>query len=670
MLNLTLASIASQRRRVAPAAAQFAGTTFTLTTTAATATYPFSIGLVFKKADVTDFTTNLSNYQVKVKRTWSDGSVKHAIVSGRAALTQNTPLTVNVSSGTSPTGTDLTASSIQTAAPTASVQCGASGTVSLSSLLASPVRTWISGPEMVECHYRADVGGGTLLSVWFHVRLFADNRVWIRCICENGYLDNGSGAAASNADRSYVPTVSINGSNVYTNGGSSLSHYANTRWSVEGWIGGDPAVTPTHNATYLDTTKLVPHYGWRSPSSTAFTTWITQAAPQAWASNYTPMAQGDTDGDMGSTGYGPFIGLLPLWNALYATSGDARALRFSLNNSSALNSRPIVWRDKTTNLTPKPSDFSTWSVQGPSGNGEDELGTGAGLFWEQPHHPLEGYLCYMLTGDYWHYETLAFGAACNYLYTPSNRGNGTSRDMRHTQPRGAVWMMRTVGAYAAIAPTGDAIAAEYRQWLETGGFTHWSSKIPVGDGLGILFIQGDALGEPLRVQPWQNHFWIGTNGFLWDIEPGVSSTTNQQAIRDFMYKAIVGILGANGSSNYCYTGASLYDGLVVSNQVFNGSGNYYPGTPLAWYTSWGDVHTATWGSANTSCGTALGGSGSGTPNIPNGYWSNLFPAIAYAVDHGATGASAAYARMTGASNWSTLRDSGFDDTPLWGVVPR
>jgi hypothetical protein len=56
--------------------------------------------------------------------------------------------------------------------------------------------------------------------------------------------------------------------------------------------------------------------------------------------------------------------------------------------------------------------------------------------------------------------------------------------------------------------------------------------------------------------------------------------------------------------------------------------------------------------------------------VPNGYWGNLMPAIAYAVDHGAPGASAAWARLTGASNWSVLASAGFDDIPIWGIVPR
>jgi hypothetical protein len=52
------------------------------------------------------------------------------------------------------------------------------------------------------------------------------------------------------------------------------------------------------------------------------------------------------------------------------------------------------------------------------------------------------------------------------------------------------------------------------------------------------------------------------------------------------------------------------------------------------------------------------------------------PAIAFAVDHNAAGAAAAFARMTGAPNWVTAVENGqsagqsFDDVPIWGIVPR
>ncbi|HEU4724947.1 MAG TPA: hypothetical protein VFU59_06560, partial [Candidatus Eisenbacteria bacterium] len=53
----------------------------------------------------------------------------------------------------------------------------------------------------------------------------------------------------------------------------------------------------------------------------------------------------------------------------------------------------------------------------------------------------------------------------------------------------------------------------------------------------------------------------------------------------------------------------------------------------------------------------------------DGYWGNLRPALSYAVDHGAAGASAAYSRLTGASNYATGAAT-LNDVPVWGVKPR
>ena len=70
------------------------------------------------------------------------------------------------------------------------------------------------------------------------------------------------------------------------------------------------------------------------------------------------------------------------------------------------------------------------------------------------------------------------------------------------------------------------------------------------------------------------------------------------------------------------------------------------------------------------CGNTLEGDSGGAPGLPTGYYANLLPAIAYAVDHHAPGAAAAWARLTGATNWSSFATSGFEDEPVWAVVPR
>src|SRR5262245_11500207 len=108
-------------------------------------TQPFTVGLGFRKGDIPNNpTTNEASSQVIVKKHWSDGSVKHAIASGTAVIAVGVPTTISVSNSSStPAGTNLVAADIQSANPSASVQLGSLGTVSLSSLLASPFRTWI-----------------------------------------------------------------------------------------------------------------------------------------------------------------------------------------------------------------------------------------------------------------------------------------------------------------------------------------------------------------------------------------------------------------------------------------------------------------------------------------------------------------------------------------------
>jgi len=75
------------------------------------------------------------------------------------------------------------------------------------------------------------------------------------------------------SDQTYVPTLSVGGSTVYNNGGAPLSHYSNTRYMAEGWIGTDPQIIHIVDVAYLRSTLLVPNYV-TAPSSTVMTALI------------------------------------------------------------------------------------------------------------------------------------------------------------------------------------------------------------------------------------------------------------------------------------------------------------------------------------------------------------------------------------------------------------
>lgn len=616
------------------------------------------LGHGFRKGDVpsgSPLRLSEANGRVVVKRRWNDGSVKHAIIVGRTDLAANTPKTISIVIGTPAAGTDLTAASIQSAAPNASVQCGSIGTVNLSSLLGAPFRTWMSTPEMVECHYRSAVGSDPNLSVWFYVRLWAGGRMWVRAIVENGYLNQTPGT------KSYAATVTIGGAGVVN--GQSVSHHAFTRWTAEGWIGGDPGITPMHNPAYLISTRLVPNYWKRSPSS---------AALNGLRQTYAPMQLAPNTATMGDGGFGDYIGVLPNQSALYVTSGDQRAYRAALTGSSAFNTYSIYRKSSATNRTPRPSDFPSTAIDG----GTFNLGNPTAI-WELNHLVNEGYVAYLISGDYWHYETLAGNASICYLCISTGNGTGVNKILR-AETRGVAWMLNTVGHFCAIAPneneaTADAAIVSDYQTLLANNATYWAGQTGVVgmNPLGSLYqFSLGAWSGTGSVAPWMTDFWVIVNGQISRMEP-IASMTNWNVMRDWMYRWVVGRLGTGGASNWHFSRAGSEYGISIS--ALNNT------APSSFFTSWGQCWTATYGSANgESANTLAGTRGSSSDPVRaavNHRWGVLISAISYAVEDRASGADAAWARLTGASNWAALEagdaaPANFNDTPIWGIVPR
>jgi hypothetical protein len=640
---------------------------FQLTTAVGGTSLPYTIGYAFPKtafAGGTALTVDQGTAQVIVKRTWNDGSIKHVVVSGHVTIAgAGGTQAIQIAAGTPSGGTALTSASIQTAAPTASIQCGSIGTVSLVALLATPFRTWISGPEMVECHYRGQVGTDPTLVAWFHVRLYKSGRMWVRAFCENGYVTNSQG---TNINKTYAATAVIGGTTAFSN--ASFTHYGHTRWDAEGWIGGDPQITPKHNVAQLISTKLVPNYWKRNPSS---------AVLSGLAQTYTPNSNLLWTLTMGDTGFQNQIGLLPLWDALYCTSTDPRAWRAVVAQTRALNSYGIVWREPADNLPTRPSVRPDWAMAGQNQGGSATMDTGS-LSWEPAHHGSGGYLAYLITGDYYFLETMQHQASTIYLIQSTSYGSGTSRQILG-QSRALAWGLRSIGQFAAIGPLGGAtdtgtisVTNDYIA-LFGSNMDHWRSQLPDQNPgqntLGILYcheLEANDYGTGLMA-PWQQHFVIQSTGHLSDIEP-LASMTNHNLVRDYYYNNwMAGILGTSGAANYCYNHASEYNIQIASGSSMS-----------LVFANWGAVFQATFAAANGSCpaGTALGGGGSGDPTVAStGYYGNLMPAIAHGVDHGGglgsgSAADQAWTRFSGASNFATVANSGFDDCPIWGVVPR
>jgi hypothetical protein len=284
------------------------------------------------------------------------------------------------------------------------------------------------------------------------------------------------------------------------------------------------------------------------------------------------------------------------------------------------------------------------------------IGAGS-LQWEIAHHGSGGYLAYLVSGDYASLQLMAEQSALCYLLNSSGFGSGTARILRG-QTRAVAWCLRTLSQYAALAPDGDPIATDYRALLASN-MTYWAGIINGlgGTGLGYFYEYNIDLYAPGTIAPWQQHFMMQALGMGSDLEP-LAGMADYKRVRDWLYRGIVGILGpANG---YCFAYASAY------NAKISDGGNQ---NPASWYAGWNQVFAATHGSAPCA-NTLLGSSGGDPSSAALGYWGNLLPAIAYAVDHQAAGAGDAWSRLTGASNWNAVLQSGFDSVPNWGVLPR
>ena len=664
---------------------------FALTSTS-TGTKPFSIGHAFRQGDVpsgqTVTSTDTMDFQATIKNTWSDGSAKFAILSGRVALTANTPKTINLIL-TNPTGgTVLSEADLMSTGVAGSIQFGSTCSVDLSSLIgvtstfnggrwtAGRVRTWISGPAMSNWIYYSPCGADPHLSVWFDVRLYSGGEVEILPWIENATLNVASPGVKGPA----TATFTLGGIQRYS-GTLTLPHHTRavlaSGTTYSHWLGTNPAVTPMHDVAYLQATKMVPTY--RARVSSGSTLW------NRVAQSYTPLTSTQIPySNMGGTGYAIWIGLLPEWNVAHLTSNsDARAYNGSIVNDYSAGGLGIHYRDETTNQPPRFSSYPNLVMNGAGSNINNTGASSTNSYtpaasgaspgnWDTPHHPTLGYFTYLLTGRFYFLEELQFVASVNFLIVTDTKRQFAQgvlpTDTGSLIPRGAAWSLRTLAQAAAVTPDGETLAAEYlNSYGSNINYYHTKYVAQSNNPQGFVKSYDDYNGvgtNPWVFAPWMDDFFTASVGWGLDIVTGLSATNQTKLSQFFVWKAnaVIGRLGGSSASEYYFADAAQYN-LPLAPQD---NANFENGTG-PWYPSFGAIYDAQFGAPhpNTPVDNNLRGG-----NFPDGtsYWGNLQPAIAYAVHHNVAGAQAAYNRMIGAANWSSLA-STWNDNPIWSVMP-
>ena len=635
---------------------------------------PFTFGQALQQGQVptgSSLVADVPAFQFVVKNRWPDGSAKFAILSGRADMTANTWKTIGLSVAATPAPTPtVSTADLAATGVTASVNFGSFGTATWNAGdWGSPVQTWVAGPEMSAFTYRKPIGSDAHLVAWLEVRAYRGGRVEVMPWIENGYLK-----VASPTSKAATATFTLGGTQRFSQALTLLNHQRAVLASgttLTHWVGGDPQVTPRHDTAYLMSTRLVPNYrGVTTASSPVFS---------RIATSYTPLAQADNRVDMGDTGYSPSIGLLPEWDVAYLTSGgDPRAYRAVLINGYAAGRYGIHYRDETTN---RPLQFSRYPnlVMSP-GSGVAFIGSSSidsytpapsgstAPTYDSPHHPSWGYFAYLLTGWNYYLEESQLVATANFLKqndTTRQLGKGVFESASGTNTtRGAAWAIRTLIQAAAITPDDDALRNEFvTSVTENINYYHGRYVAIPTNPLGLVQTYDHYTStDPWQSSVWMDDFFTASFGYLKDLQ--VYNTAAQTKLDQFLawkYRSIVGRLGGSGDTEYSYRYAAQY----ILPYAPSNSANWSTGAG-PWYADWGQVARAM-GLANSgNLGDSLV---SGYPDEATAYWGNLMPAIAYAVDHGAAGASTAWNRIVSASNFPT-QAAAYNDNPVWGVKPR
>jgi hypothetical protein len=657
-------------------------TTFRVNSVTGGTNLPFAFGHVFAEGDVPGGQVAIgsggTDWQCSPMTYWPDGSLRHAIIAGRATCTAGTDKVLTLTAGASPGGTALTEAGLASALPTTTIAAGAFTWTLNSSVSTSDLhRTVCTGPVMSNFIYRKAVTGSNHLVLWADVRVYIGGNVEVFPWVENAYFLQASPA---NDVRTY--TVTIGGVQRFTQSIDVKHHTrvpllnASSPVSFSYWTGTDPQIVPKHDSQYLRDSKMVPNYSGVTPSSTTL---------NALQQTYTPNTLAGVDSSMGVAGTSTAILNRP--DAAYVITGDARAWKAATVFALSGGSWSSHYRSEITN---EPFSFSTYpnaSLQGQVSPTVPEGTGGANGTHVTSHQPSYGYLTWLLSGRWWFLDEMLLWGGWNYLWqnvTPRGGANGVfcTNEGSNTD-RGAAWALRTLAQGLAALPTSHPLYTERKTSWEANMAFYATGNSNSNGGIGVntLGVQGFyglfsttsvyATGNSstnMYGAGWMQNMFHGVMGFTWDLSLLQSSTsqTNHQTVRDFGYTMPVMLAGDGLGNNWSYRNFTV---LELNWGVMGGT----------YYSSWDGAYAIykTGRSISLPAGTdlyygptAFADGGSMFP-----YFGQALTALAYAVEHGKVGAAEGWNRVTNASNFSTIMattnsNNSMQTEFVYAIAPR
>lgn len=695
---------------------------------------PVTFGQVFKDGDIprgATVTATLNDQpitlQVDSKAANPDGSLRHAVLTTMVpALPGHAKLHLTLSAGPTPTapgpGKPVSLSQLLATNYNAKMAINIGGTnytADARALLQAANNTstckpwdkhcnlWLSGPLVSEWVVNGPVtaADGTInpnLRIYFAVRAYAGGSSGAVPQVRTDVIVENTSAFTPQAQPQYTATLT-SGDATYTS--PALTQYAYTRWhQVLWWNKAQPKIYLQQDTQYIQASKAVSRYMPLKPDE-KFLSSLRQSCA--------PLDHCDQTQAMGTTGAQAAIGPLPRWTSVYIVDPDVRAYNWMLANTDALGAYSIHYRDEQTGWpisiqkhpyvtiinwasasklatqnSTKGAAYKADLLPGCTNNAVISkcttawYGTGNPYSWDNAHQPSEGYVSYMVTGDYYYMSELAFGASHNEIWSGEAYRGFTKGliDDAHSQVRGKAWVLREMADAAWLLPDDHPLKAEFRADVENS-LADWNTKYsnnPNANPLAIMDSgatytvvngQNKPTGEK-GMAPWMHNFLTWSAGHAAEL-----GFVGASEFRNWLAKFEIGLMTdwqANPSHGYCWLEASAYTAVVTDAT----GKNYLP--------SYSAVYAATFPSlVGLACNsptmvTAMGvlerkpwqaGEMHGYAYSATGYPANLQIGVAAAADSGLPNAKAAW-ELFDSRSAKPSRTNAYNNYPNFAVVPR
>jgi hypothetical protein len=446
----------------------------------------------------------------------------------------------------------------------------------------------------------------------------------------------------------YSMTIKANGQTVFTQ--PKFTHYHHARWHKVVWTGGvNPNVRLRHHMPYFMASKATFNYNLalKIPESA-----LQREATELARHKTGPMEPAFLETYFPTTGARSDIGPLPRVTSLFLITQDDRARVNMFANADAAAGVPIHYRDETTDQPLDVERYPNVSVRYSSVS-EPAVPSGSGsTIWEPDaaHQSSFTYVPYLITGDAFYLDEMAFWASWNMAYSnPSSRGYGEGL-IKPNEGRGQAWTLRSIHEVARILPDNHPMKTSFQKKL-ANNLNWFVNFYPLNPNTSARTPLGAITDEDnkTRIAGWQNDFMSLVLSQIVD-----DGNSQARVFYDWISKFTVGRF-TNEANGFCMVRApgswwTILDssGKFLSTWSALFSANYASevGKPCSSLTINNGYPELAEGQA--AMGRAmLAASASATTNIP--------------------GAAAAYTKW---KSLTPLMDEAYLDDTTWAIVPR